>query len=180
MARRKDITDRFWSKVDRNGPVPAHMPHLGPCWTWTAGRYRKGYGTFYHDGIQHGAHRSSWLLNIGPIPPETPHVLHRCDTPSCVRPDHLWVGTNADNNEDKIRKGRSNPARGDRHGSRLHPERVARGERASNVRLTEADVREIRRRRADGEYAILIARSYGVCEATVTHICTRRNWKHVT
>lgn len=85
------------------------------CWLWTAGRMVGGYGSIFlrHTGIDwkhrksvfDGAHRVSWLLHKGPIP-EGLRVCHHCDTPSCVNPDHLFVGTAADNTRDSIHKGR--------------------------------------------------------------------------
>ncbi len=95
-----DVEDRFWSKVA-----------IGDgCWEWRARRNDSGYGQFRLDGkIQH-ASRVAWVLTHGAIPPETPHVLHNCpdgDNPACVRPSHLWLGTNADNVADKVAKGRA-------------------------------------------------------------------------
>jgi len=87
---------RFWSKVDKTGD----------CWLWTAAQNRHGYGDFYVSRTFHTmAHRFSWALHYGPIP-EGLFVCHRCDTPLCVRPDHLFVGTTQDNMADMMRKGR--------------------------------------------------------------------------
>lgn len=88
---------RFWSHVDRSGN----------CWTWTASRNPDGYGRVYMHG-KHGqlAHRIAWELTNGEIP-DGLFVCHHCDNPSCVRPDHLFIGTCDDNHKDKARKGRS-------------------------------------------------------------------------
>lgn len=93
--------DRFWSKVDKSGD----------CWEWTACRTRAGYGQFKSDGRLHRAHRLAWALTNGPIP-EGKHVLHRCDNPGCVNPDHLFLGSHQDNMDDMSNKGRrKNPGR---------------------------------------------------------------------
>lgn len=141
----KDIA-RFWSKVDKNGPTQPHMET--PCWVWTAGKDSSGYGMFWAGGKDHRVHRLVWTLSNGPIPHDgSAHGIcacHRCDRRNCVRVDHLFLGTQADNVADKTAKGRNNvprgdshgfrlnpgcAARGDRHGSKLHPERIARGDR---------------------------------------------------
>jgi hypothetical protein len=131
------MLSRFWSKIDKNGPVPAHVPHLGPCWIWTAS-LRNGYGTLYVRGRKEYAHRFSFEIHHG-RPPSGLCVLHRCDNRRCCKPTHFFLGTKGDNNRDTAQKGRhgtiSHPesiARGDRHGSRLHPESRARGDRSGS------------------------------------------------
>lgn len=86
---------RFWSKVDKSGE----------CWTWTAAlRGSNGYGQFWDDGPVF-AHRFSWVMAVGPIPSGM-LVLHKCDNPRCVRPEHLFLGTHLDNARDRNAKGR--------------------------------------------------------------------------
>lgn len=81
----------------------------GECWEWLGGKDRHGYGQFRTEKKQHKtmAHRFSYEIHIGPIP-DGMKVCHSCDNPSCVNPDHLWVGTQADNVRDMIAKGRDN------------------------------------------------------------------------
>jgi len=103
--RSASIDSRFWPKVDRNGPVV--RAELGPCWVWIGSLKDTGYGQLSapHRGVPLKAHRVSWELHHGPIP-DGLWVLHRCDNRRCVRPDHLWLGTDADNKSDMEAKGR--------------------------------------------------------------------------
>jgi hypothetical protein len=108
--RPRPVADRFWEKVEKGDG----------CWTWVGTRTGRGYGTFRANDPrrQEPAHRLSWEFVNGPIP-DGLSVLHHCDNPPCVRPDHLFLGTRGDNNRDAAAKGRT--ARGDRHGYHLRP-----------------------------------------------------------
>lgn len=86
---------RFWDKVDKSGD----------CWEWAAACNSSGYGHIKLDGAMILAHRLSWILANGPIP-DNLCICHTCDNRTCVNPDHLWLGTRADNNSDMTKKGR--------------------------------------------------------------------------
>lgn len=89
------IEIRFWKKVEKTND----------CWLWIAGKYPDGYGVFWNGTTYDGAHRISWELHYGEIP-KGMLVCHTCDNPPCVNPEHLWIGTKKDNNNDRTKKGR--------------------------------------------------------------------------
>jgi hypothetical protein len=122
----KTVEERFWEKVDKNGPI---IPYVGtPCWVWTAGTASYGYGHFRIGSKLIYTHRYSWELVNGAVP-DGLMVCHKCDNSPCVNPNHLFLGTNSDNQRDSIEKGRGNKAIGDKNGSRVHPEKLARGDK---------------------------------------------------
>lgn len=93
---------RFAKKIER-------IPFV-TCWLWSGATFPNGYGAT--SGGEQLAHRASWRHYNGPIP-KGMQVLHRCDVPACVNPEHLFLGTAADNHKDKVAKGRQ--ARGAQH-----------------------------------------------------------------
>lgn len=102
--------DRFWSKVDKNGPV---HPVLGTaCWVWLAGRQgHMGYGSFrVTSKRKRAAHKYAWEMKFGTVPKGL-CVLHRCDNPPCVNDAHFFLGTDMDNVVDRERKGRGRKGR---------------------------------------------------------------------
>jgi hypothetical protein len=105
---RKPLAERFWLKVDKDGPAPEHRPELGPCWLWTAGKDHHGYGVFWAHGRSTSAHRAAYELLIGPVPDglDLDHVCHNdsgcagaatCLHRRCVNPDHLEAVTTREN-----------------------------------------------------------------------------------
>lgn len=153
------ISDRFHARL-RAEP--------GGCVVWTGARCRDGYGNIrVGHGTQRrmvGAHRVSWELHVGPIP-EGKHVLHRCDNPPCVRPEHLFLGTHRDNFLDAAAKGRLGKARGEDHGrSRLHNADVARMRCLAATR---------------GLSCRSLSRRFGVSKSTVARILKGESWKSV-
>lgn len=176
----KDFNTRFWAKVFKTDG----------CWFWTGRSNGYGYGRITMSGRIEMAHRASWMMSHGSIP-EGMYVCHTCDTPPCVNPAHLFLGTHADNMKDAASKGRMRKradhpmlngaaASGDRNGMRKMPYRHARGERTGVAVLTEQKVREIRALRDAGVRGRIIAADYGICMATVYRIGGRQFWAHVS
>lgn len=99
--------ERFMMKVNVDGPMILDTP----CWVWTGATFYKGYGNFSYpvegqkSWVNVGAHRYLWALSVGPIPAGM-KLCHKCDNPPCVRPSHMFVGTQKQNLEDMTRKGR--------------------------------------------------------------------------
>lgn len=145
------LAERFWSKVTKGDG----------CWEWTACRNPAGYGRFSYQGRTHLAHRVAWVLEHDCDMPEL-WVLHHCDNPACMRPDHLFLGTDADNSRDMMEKGR-----------------VAQGERLSHI-LTELDVSAIRERYELGEREADLVRAFGVSCSVINHILAGQTWIYVT
>lgn len=147
------------------------------CWDWVGPADKDGYGYFYPGRVTMRAHRVSILLFSCDVIPRQMSVCHRCDHPVCVNPDHLFLGTTSDNNADAHRKGRS--ARGNGHGARLHPERLARGENHGRARWTIVDVRAMRAMHEAGASCADIAASFSTRREQVWAIVTRKAWGHV-
>lgn len=153
------LAERFATKYE---PEP-----MSGCWLWTgAVRGPKGhqYGHIRLGGIDQpitAAHRVSWELANGRRPCTDEVVMHKCDNPLCVNPDHLALGTLSDNTRDSVTKGRFNRPSGERH---------------VNAKLTDVSVRDIRTRRHSAKY---YASKYGVNEITVYNVMSGVAWKHV-
>jgi len=151
----KPLAERFWAKVQKGEG----------CWVW------RGAGAPSYGRIQAGgkgsallsASRVSWELERGPIP-EGQWVLHHCDNPSCVRPDHLFLGSQSDNILDCVSKGRHVAPQGERNGM---------------ARLTDDHVKSIKALLADGRGGTEVAKRFGVSPALISAIKHAYLWRHV-
>jgi len=152
------MKDNFWNFIciDTNGKG---------CWRWM-GNLSRGYGKFKADGVNYRAHRYSYQHLIGDIP-DGMHVMHRCDNPSCVNPDHLTIGTHYDNMTDMVHKGR---ARG----------KGPRGSRNGASKFNEDQIINIRHQYDEGNISqAKLARKYDVTSAAINRIIHRQVWTHV-
>ena len=163
--------ESFWKQISKEATG---------CWLWTGVTNRQGYGKVAVTGRQWTAHRYAWTLAHGPIPTGL-FVCHNCptgDNPTCVNPDHLFLGTAADNNADMARKGRA--ARGDRNGARLHPGSRRRGEAANKAKLTEQQVIAMRHAHAEeGTSFYRLGALHGVSKVAARNAVIGKTWKHV-
>lgn len=167
-----DVTffSRFWSKVNKNGPLPQHRPEIGPCWIWTAGVNGNGYGSLAARfentrGVMIATHRASWIIANKQQVPEGHGVLHRCDTPRCLRPEHLFTGTDADNNRDMIEKGRAKHAAGEAH---------------QNAKLTDVQVVQIRSLYQSGDWSYKgLAIEFKCSQTLIAVIIRGEAWRHL-
>ncbi len=179
---------RFWSHVDQSGGPDA-------CWPWTAARTRYGHGVFKVKGRMLRASRVAWALVTDTPIPDSLYACHNCpggDRPECVNPSHLFIGTNADNQQDAVKKGRI--AVGDESWASLHRETLVQGirqhfkehsgaragEQNSHARLTELDVKDIRLKFSLGKATRAdLAREHGVTWTQIDWIIKRKSWTHV-
>lgn len=150
----KTTEEKFWEKVDKGSGKKE-------CWNWNSGLTKAGYGQFHCDGRNTRAHRYSYELHHGPVP-KGKFICHTCDNERCVNPDHLFLGIPKDNSDDMVQK-----------------DRQSKGSKRYNAKLTEKDVKVIKRRLLKGEKPRIIAEDFGVDPTTISAINKGRNWKHV-
>lgn len=144
----------FWDRVKKTDG----------CWLWTGGRTSEGYGCVRFHGRTDRAHRVAYEMTSGPIRPGL-CVCHRCDNPICVRPSHLFLGTNRENAQDRHAKGRT---------KNLDLARAMRGDRRYwTAKLSAAQVRAIRDAVSAGEQLVVVGRRFGVHHSTVSRIARR-------
>lgn len=140
------LTERFWVKVQKTET----------CWLWVGASHKAGYGALTSAGINCTAHRVSWELHNGRIP-EGLQVLHKCEVRNCVKPEHLFLGTQKANIHDMLQKGRHR----------------------TQSKLKVAQVIEIRRRLKCGDIQRVIARKFNIAQSTVSQIASAKTWRHV-
>lgn len=158
------ITDRFFKKT----------AVCGECLEWVSFKAPSGYGHFMVWGAPWRAHRVAWIIANGPIP-QGMHVLHTCDNPACVKVEHLFLGTHAQNMDDMAKKGRACRRVGPRP-----PFRVAKGSSNGSSKLTEEQVTQMR-----ADYSVggitqkQLGRKYGVSQSLAAMIVLKKIWTHV-
>ena len=154
------LKDRLMSHVIKN--------EVSGCWEWQ-GSKRGGYGRMIvgsrTDGTRRSesTHRISYIIHHGEIP-DGMEVCHKCDNRCCVNPDHLFIGTHQENMDDRERKERNNPPK---------------GEANPKAKLTEEDVLAIREKRLQGLSFGKLAKEYGVCKKTVQDAVSGKNWAYL-
>ena len=172
---------RFWSKVNKDGPVHPYDPKLSKCWLWTACRDKNGYGAF--GLVTRGrlptqrirkswlAHRICYFIRVGF--PEKPELRHSCDNPSCVNPLHLIPSTHGENMQDMAIKKR--------HWTHHRPVKN-KGERVQWAKLTDELVRRMREFHAKTKSLFAVQKEFGLeslSTGTVGSAIYRKTWKHV-
>lgn len=154
-GQNKSLADRFEAKVE-------YEPNTG-CWLWSGAVNNRGYGQIGRDGKIVLAHRVSLEIHSGSVAAND-HVLHRCDTPPCVNPDHLFRGDHRANMDDMIAKGRKVQLRGDE---------------TPAAKLSTQTVLGILAAFKRGESVRAVARRLGIAQGTVANISAGRTWAHL-
>lgn len=188
---RKSIEERFWEKVD--------LKKKDDCWPWTASVNNHGYGRMRVNGKLVYAQRLSYIIHFGEIEKGSGYhgicVLHKCDNPLCVNPNHLFLGTHKNNMEDKTNKKRCNSAIGINHGSvtkpgrqpsgdchwsRKFPDKVKHGADNGNSTLNNKSVIKMRKMYKSGSFTQKsLAIIFNTDQTNVSMIVNRKTWKHI-
>lgn len=148
---------KFWSRVRIDNP--------NKCWEWTGTKTKAGYGCIWiggRKGNNRRAHRVSWEIANSQSVPNQLYVLHHCDNPICVNPDHLFLGTQKDNSDDMRSKGRA-----------VYPH----DETHPFAKLNWIKVKEIREKYSNGIFQKQIAKEYGVAQTTIWQVLHHKTWK---
>lgn len=172
MKPRKTKEQRFWEKIK----VPKSK---GACWSWLGYRDHYGYGIILWDGKNRKAHRIAYGLMVGPVPKNL-LVCHHCDNPQCCNPEHLFLGTNKENQDDCTNKGRRHLPVCLKNGR--FPRYVGRpvGIETWIAQLDDSKVREIRALYSTGEWSWRsLAKKYGVVKSTIGILLKGKTWKHI-
>lgn len=145
------LNQRFWKKVNKTKS----------CWLWTGSKVTNGYGCIWLNGKAKQAHRISYEIHFGSIP-KNGCILHKCDTKACVNPNHLFLGTQKDNMQDRNNKNRQ-----------------AFGERSGSSKLTESEIMDIRSRPIYKGSQTALAKEFKVSSRQISGIINREYWKHI-
>lgn len=149
-------TKPFWDRI-------AIADNENECWLWKQAKFADGYGNYTVNGKTMRAHRHAYELTYGPVP-DGLLVCHKCDTPLCCNPTHLFLGTPQDNILDMHRKGRS------------ASQKIAQGK---HVSLTDEQVVDIRLLHTQGATYEQLALVFGVHKDIIKGIVSRRSWTHL-
>ena len=160
-----EFPKHFWDK--------AQILETG-CWKWTSTTSKRGYGQVKVGDTFYLAHRMSYILTYGEVPPGL-QVCHKCDNPWCVRPTHLFAGTPKENTQDSIAKGRKPVLTGPANGMYGQC-----GERNPVHKLTTTNVLAILEAERQGFTRTEIARRFHVSGSLISHILLGRSWRHIT
>ena len=174
-----DYCSRHYNRLLNNRPLEKKSFHeLNPkerldkfvtidlksqCWIWTGSKNKKNYGCIHFKGKTRIAHRLAYELYKGQIPKGL-LVCHNCDNPSCINPDHLFLGTNQDNSNDKFSKNR---------------EKILYGQSNGNSKLTTNEVVNIKRMLISGYTPTEISRKFNVSDGAIFSIRDNNTWRHV-
>lgn len=149
----------FWSRINKDGSIPAHCPELGNCWEWTAGRMKQGYGSVWFNHKKTLSHIVAWELTNGSIP-DGYNICHKCDNKICCNPEHLFCGTQKQNIQDAISKGR-----------------FIAGEIVGTSKFTWDIIRQVRAlytgKRGN---QIALCRQFGISPAEMHNIVHKKHW----
>jgi len=153
-GKKQNVQTRFWKRVKKSDPES--------CWEWQGGRFNTGYGVFNMNPKVMTASRASWILTHGEIARDQ-HVLHKCDNPPCVNPNHLFIGIHNENTADKVAKNRQ-----------------AKGEEAGSAKLTNEKVRAIRllaKITKTSNYKL--GELYSMSHTAIGRILSGKTWAHL-
>jgi len=164
MGYGNEVLERFWSKVDVK-KLEDGSDDLDACMEWTAGCFTDGYGQFFANKKNFRSHRFIYECFNGLIPKRLPvlEVCHHCDTPKCVNPNHLWLGTNQENTDDMVNK-----------------DRQAKGSKNGRAILTDAQVLEIKYSLEQNTSVNTIANKYNVNIHIIYKIRSGQTWSDIT
>jgi hypothetical protein len=163
-ANTRPLKERFWEKVNKNGPIPKHRPELGQCWLWTGKLAKTGYGRvwFNYKKSSVHAHRVAWFLATGKWP--ILGVCHHCDNKACIRHSHHFEGDTAANQRDRWLKGRY---------------ASTTGENQWYAKLTVFKIRQIRQLYLHGWRQVDLAKKFKVSQSAISVVIMKKQWKHV-
>lgn len=159
---------RFFEKIDKHGPIPAHCHELGQCWIWTGGTNGSvGYGRFRlpRQRTTEYAHRFSFRFH-GKRLPKGKIVCHRCGNNLCVNPEHLYAGTFSSNNIDRLNHGNQSGG-------------ANKGQRHYMAKLSDKQVIEIRQRLSQGATNVSLSKEYRISKTHISKIKMRQAWSHI-